>query len=45
MFRRLITYLGAAILLFLIAWMGYTQNPAQPPKLTLNKVAEDLYEI
>jgi glyoxylase-like metal-dependent hydrolase (beta-lactamase superfamily II) len=28
-----------------MAWMGYTQNPAQPPKLTLNKVAGDLYEI
>jgi cyclase len=45
MFRRLITFLSAAIGFFLIAWMGYTQNPAQPPKLTLNKVAGDLYEI
>jgi cyclase len=45
MFRRLITCLSAAIGFFLIAWMGYTQNPAQPPKLTLNKVAGDLYEI
>jgi glyoxylase-like metal-dependent hydrolase (beta-lactamase superfamily II) len=25
--------------------MGYTQNPAQPPKLTLNKITDDLYEI
>jgi cyclase len=45
MLRRLTTWLGAAIFFFLIAWMGYTQNPAQPPKLTLNKVTDDLYEI
>lgn len=25
--------------------MGYPQNSAQPPKLTLNKVTDDLYEI
>jgi cyclase len=45
MFRRLITCLSAAICFLLVAWMGYTQNPAQPPKLTLNKVTDDLYEI
>lgn len=45
MVRRLTTWLGAALFFFLAAWMGYTQNSAQPPKLTLNKVTDDLYEI
>ncbi|MGA3239040.1 MAG: MBL fold metallo-hydrolase [Bryobacteraceae bacterium] len=45
MFRRLLTWLSAAICFLLIAWMGYTQNPAQPPKPTLNKITDDLYEI
>jgi cyclase len=45
MIRRLITWLSASICFLVIAWMGYTQNPAQPPKLTLNKITDDLYEI
>jgi cyclase len=33
------------VLFFLLAWIAYTQNPAQPPQLTINKVKDDLYEI
>ena len=37
---------AAAGLLFLtLAWFAYTQNPGQPPQLTLNKVRDDLFEI
>jgi glyoxylase-like metal-dependent hydrolase (beta-lactamase superfamily II) len=33
------------VLFLLLAWIAYTQNPAQPPQLTINKVKDDLYEI
>lgn len=45
MSRRLVARLSAAILFLLIAWIAYTQNQNQPPKLTLNKIKDDLYEI
>lgn len=33
-------------MLFLLGtWVAYTQTPNPPPKLTLNKVKDDLYEI
>jgi glyoxylase-like metal-dependent hydrolase (beta-lactamase superfamily II) len=37
--------LTAAALFFVLAWIAYTQNPAQPPQLTVNKVKDDLFEI
>jgi cyclase len=43
--RTTIARLTAAVLFFLLAWIAYTQNPAQPPQLTVNKVKDDLYEI
>jgi cyclase len=43
--RTTIARLSAAALFFLLAWIAYTQNPAQPPQLTINKVKDDLYEI
>jgi hypothetical protein len=33
------------VLFLTLAWIAYTQNQAQPPKLTLNKVKDDLYEV
>jgi cyclase len=45
MTRRLIARIGAGALLLTLAWFGYTQNQAQPGKLTVNKVHDDLYEI
>src|SRR5579863_4606177 len=43
--RRLIARICAGVLFLLLAWVAYTQNQNQPPKLTLNKVHDDLYEI
>ena len=44
MSRRILSRITAAVLFLFVAWFGYTQNPG-PPKLTLNKVTDDLYEI
>ena len=41
----LVARIGAGVLLLTLAWFGYTQNQAQPGKLTVNKVHDDLYEI
>jgi hypothetical protein len=35
----------AAVLLFLIAWLAWTQNRNAPAELKLNKVRDNLYEI
>jgi cyclase len=43
--RTWIARLSAAALFFLLAWIAYTQNPAAPPQLTINKVKDNLYEI
>jgi len=43
--RTTLARLTAAALFFLLAWIAYTQNPAAPPQLTINKVKDDLYEI
>ena len=45
MSRTLFARLCAAALLFAGCWIAYTQTLAQPPKLTLSKVKEDLYLI
>src|SRR5580700_6165212 len=45
MTRRIIARVGAGVLFLLLAWIGYTQNQAQPGKLTINKIHDDLYEI
>src|ERR1700752_1490777 len=45
MSRKLIARVNVGILLLLGSWGAYTQNQKQPPKLTLNKVKDDLYEI
>ena len=44
MSRRILSRLTAVLLFLFVAWFAYTQNPA-PPKLTLNKVTDDLYVI
>ena len=44
MSRRILSRITAAVLFLFVAWFGYTQNPG-PPKLTLNKVTDDLYVI
>jgi cyclase len=46
MSRTLLVRLSAAAVLLGGAWIAYTQNQGkQPPKLTLHKVKDDLYEI
>ena len=45
MSRTVLVRISAGILFLLIAWVGYTQNKAGPPQLTINKVKEDLYDI
>jgi cyclase len=45
MSRTVLTRISAAVLFLLLAWIAYTQNQQGPPKLTLNKVKDDLYEI
>ena len=43
--RKIIARVSAAVLFLLLAFVAYTQNQNQPPKLTLNKVKDDLFEI
>jgi cyclase len=43
--RRLLARISAAVLFLLLAWIGYTQNPAPAPELTIGKVHDDLYNI
>src|SRR5436190_11399823 len=43
--RTTIGRLAASMLFLSLAWIAYTQNQAQPPQLTINKVKDDLYEI
>src|ERR1035437_9031305 len=45
MSRTLLARLSAAALLSTGCWIAYTQTQAQPPKLTLSKVKDDLYMI
>src|ERR1039457_1699137 len=45
MSRIFFARLAAAALLLAGCWIAYTQTQAQPPKLTLSKVKEDLYMI
>src|ERR1700704_6337252 len=43
--RKIIVRVSAGVLFLLLAFVAYTQSQNQPPKLTLNKVKDDLYEI
>ncbi len=43
--RKTIARVSAGVLFLLLALVAYTQNQNQPPKLTLNKVKDDLFEI
>src|SRR5579864_950158 len=46
MSRTLVVRISAGLLFLFAAWIAYTQNQnKQPPKLTINKVKDDLYEI
>ena len=45
MSRTLLARLGAAAVLLTGCWIAFTQTQAQPAKLTLNKVKDDLYVI
>ena len=46
MSRTLVVRISAGLLFPFAAWIAYTQNQnKQPPKLTINKVKDDLYEI
>jgi len=45
MSRKLLVRLSAGVLFMMIGWIAYTQNPTAPPKLQINKVKDDLYEI
>src|SRR5579863_6688316 len=45
MSRTLVARAAAGMLLLTGCWLAYTQNQKAPPKLTLNKVKTDLYEI
>ena len=44
MSRTLVVRIAASALFLTLGWIAYTQNQA-PPKLTLNKIKDDLYEI
>ena len=43
--RKTVARVSAGVLFQLLAFVAYTQNQNQPPKLTLNKVKDDLFEI
>jgi cyclase len=43
--RKIMARVSAGLLFLLLAFVAYTQNQNQPPKLTLNKVKDDLFEI
>jgi len=43
--RKLIARVSAGALFLLLAFVAYTQSQNQPPKLNLNKVKDNLYEI
>ena len=43
--RNLVARLVAGSLFLLGCWAAYTQNQKEPPKLTVNKVKDDLFEI
>src|ERR1700730_5810311 len=43
--RKILARVSAGLLFLLLALVAYTQNQNQPPKLTLNKVKDNLYEI
>ncbi|MEO8051217.1 MAG: MBL fold metallo-hydrolase [Acidobacteriota bacterium] len=43
--RKILARVSAGLLFLLLAFVAYTQNSNQPPKLNLNKVKDDLYEI
>ena len=43
--RKIVARVSAGVLFPLLAFVAYTQNQNQPPKLTLNKVKDDLFEI
>ena len=43
--RKIFARVSAGVLFLLLAFVAYTQNQNQPPKLTLNKVKDNLYEI
>src|SRR5690349_24514328 len=45
MTRQFAARLAAGSLFVLGAWIAYTQNPAPPAQLTINKVKDDLYVI
>ncbi len=45
MSRKTIARVSAVVLFVLLGIVAYTQNQSGPPKLTLNKVKENLYEI
>ena len=41
----LLVRLAAGLMATLGVWVAYTQNPAAPPQLKLNKISDSLYEI
>ena len=43
--RKILARVSAGVLFLLLASVAYVQSQNQPPKLTLNKVKDDLYEI
>lgn len=43
--RKIIVRTSAGVLFLLLGFVTYMQSQNQPPKLTLNKVKEDLFEI
>src|ERR1019366_132580 len=43
--RKIVARVSAGVLFLLLASVAYIQSQNQPPKLTLNKVKDDLYEI
>jgi cyclase len=44
--RKIVARISAGVLFLMLAFVAYTQSGAnQPPKLNLNKVKEDLFEI
>jgi glyoxylase-like metal-dependent hydrolase (beta-lactamase superfamily II) len=43
--RKIVARVSAGLLFLLLAFVAYTQNQNQAPKLTVNKIKDDLFEI
>lgn len=45
MIRKILVRTSALAMFFTVGWLAYTQTPAQPPALTMDKLKDNMYEI